>query len=203
MRSLLFEIADAAQEAVRSTEGAFENVEVGMGADGTPTSRIDKIAEDAIFKVLDAKGNPLNVLSEEHAFKDFGKPDTLVVDPIDGTANAMSGIPFYSVSLAVGQRDLDGVRYALVRNLATGDTYYAAKGKGAFRNGEAIKVRRFRLESAQFLVYLGNRAARHAHGMAAMPRRTRSGLVTSRSSPTIWMRSPISLTINFQLSQSS
>ena len=74
----------------------------------------------------------------------------------------------------MGQRDLDGVRYALVRNLATGDTYYAAKGKGAFRNGEAIKVRRFRLESAQFLVYLGNRAARHAHGMAAMPRRTRS-----------------------------
>jgi fructose-1,6-bisphosphatase/inositol monophosphatase family enzyme len=174
MRSLLFELADAVQDAMKKTDGAFEDVEVGMGADGTPTSRIDKVAEDAVFKVLASRGNPLNVLSEEREFQDFGRDETLVLDPIDGTANALSGIPFYSVSLAVGKRDLDGVRFGLVRNLATGETFYAAKGKGAFRNGEPIKVRRFHLERAQFLVYLGNRAARQAHGMAAMPRRTRS-----------------------------
>jgi fructose-1,6-bisphosphatase/inositol monophosphatase family enzyme len=174
MRSLLFELADAAQEAVRTTDGAFEDVDVGMGADGTPTSRIDKVSEDAIFKVLAAKGNPLNVLSEEREFQDFGREDTLLLDPVDGTANAMSGIPFYSVSLAVGRKDLDGVRYGLVRNLANGETYYAAKGKGAFRDGAPIKVRPFKIDRAQFLVYLGNRAARHSLGMAAMPRRTRS-----------------------------
>jgi fructose-1,6-bisphosphatase/inositol monophosphatase family enzyme len=174
MRSLLFEIADAVHEAVRSTEGAFEDAEVGMGADGTPTAKIDRVAEDAVFKVLAAKGNPLNVLSEEREFQDFKRAETLVLDPIDGTANAVSRIPFYSVSLAVGVRDLDNVRYGLVRNLASGETFYAAKGKGAYRDGERIKVRDFRLDRAQFLVYLGNRAARHAHGMAAMPRRTRS-----------------------------
>lgn len=174
MRSLLFEIADAVHDALRSTDGAFDDVDVGMGADGTPTTRIDKIAEDAVLKVLAKNGNPLNVLSEECAFKDFGRKATLVIDPIDGTVNATSGFPFYAVSLAVGKRSLDGIEFALVKNLATGETFYAAKGKGAFRNGERIKVRSYDPKNGIFLVYMGSRAHRMAYDIAAIPRRTRS-----------------------------
>jgi fructose-1,6-bisphosphatase/inositol monophosphatase family enzyme len=174
MRSLLFELAEAVDKAVHSTEGAFEDVEVGMGADGTPTTRIDKIAEDAILKALEKKGNPLNVLSEECEFKDFGREMTLVMDPVDGTVNATGGIPFYAVSLAVGSGDLDGLRFALVMNLVTKETYYAAKGKGAYRNGEKIKVRRYDQKKSVFLVYLGNHAAPRAYRIAAKSRRTRS-----------------------------
>ncbi|MFH0816603.1 MAG: inositol monophosphatase family protein [Methanobacteriota archaeon] len=174
MRSLLFEIADAVQKAVQSTDGAFEDVDVAMGADGTPTTRIDKIAEDAVLKVLAKHGNPLNVLSEECDFQDNGREMTLVLDPIDGTVNATSGFPFYAVSLAVGSRDLDGVAFALVRNLATGETFYAGKGMGAFRNGERIKVRGYDPEKGIFLVYLGNHADKSACRIAGVPRRTRS-----------------------------
>jgi NAD+ kinase len=174
MRSLLFEIADAVQKAVSSTEGAFDDVDVGMGADGTPTTRIDRIAEDAVFEVLAKNGNPLNVLSEEAEFKDFGREMTLVLDPIDGTVNATSGFPFYAVSMAVGSHDLDGVKFALVRNLATGENFYAAKGKGAFRNGERINVRRYDPAKGIFLVYLGNQANKSACRIASVARRTRS-----------------------------
>ena len=174
MQSLLFELADAVDGAVHKTKGAFEDIDVGMGADGTPTTRIDKIAEDAILKLLAKKGNPLNVLSEECEFKDFGRDMTLVMDPIDGTVNATGGIPFYSVSLAVGKRDTDGIIYGLVMNLETKEAYYAAKGKGAFRNGEKIHVRKYVPEKSVFLVYLGNHAAARAYKIAAISRRTRS-----------------------------
>ena len=174
MKSLLFELAEAVDKAIHSTKGAFEDVDVGMGADGTPTTRIDKVAEDAILKTLANKGNPLNVLSEECEFKNFGRDMTLVLDPIDGTINATGGIPFYSVSLAVGKKDLDGLEYGLVQNLETKETYYAAKGKGAFKNGEMIKVRNYNPEKSIFLVYLGNHAAERAYTIASRSRRTRS-----------------------------
>jgi fructose-1,6-bisphosphatase/inositol monophosphatase family enzyme len=76
--------------------------------------------------------------------------------------------------MAVGRVDTDGVRLSLVRNLATGQTYYAAKGKGAYLDGERIGVRKFIKERGLFMVYMGDRAAKHAYGMAAIARRTRS-----------------------------
>ena len=97
-----------------------------------------------------------------------------MLDPVDGTANALSGIPFYSVSLAVGKRDLDGVRFGLVRNLSTARRTTPQRERGRSTTASPIKVRDFKLDRAQFLVYLGNRAARQALGMAAIPRRTRS-----------------------------
>ena len=38
---------------------------VGMGADGTPTSRIDRVAEDAIIEVLKNDGRSMRIISEE------------------------------------------------------------------------------------------------------------------------------------------
>lgn len=115
--------------------------EVGMGADGTPTKFIDKVAEDVILETLNDADLPLNVLSEEAGFIDRGGDHTLVIDPIDGTRNATHGIPFYCTSLAIGTRSLEDIEYALIRNLATDDFYWARRGHGATVNGETVRVR--------------------------------------------------------------
>lgn len=61
-----------------------------------------------------------------------------VVDPIDGTANFMRQIPHFCISIAFV---LDGrVEIGGIMNPAIGETYFARRGRGATRNGEAIRV---------------------------------------------------------------
>lgn len=63
-----------------------------------------------------------------------------VVDPIDGTANFMRGIPHFCVSIAFvqdGRSEIGGIA-----NPAIGEVYFARRGHGATRNGAAIHVSR-------------------------------------------------------------
>lgn len=113
-----------------------------MGADGTPSTRIDLAAEEAIIEVLKADGRSIRILSEEVGELILGDaPEfTVVLDPLDGTYNSSVGIPFYSVSLAIASHDLLDLRFGFVRNLALHEEYYAEKGKGAYLNGKKIKT---------------------------------------------------------------
>src|SRR4030042_6469149 len=70
---------------------------IGLGADGTPTSYIDKVAEDIALKLLKKSEIKVNLLSEEIGFVDFGGRYIFILDPIDGTRNAYRGIPLFSV----------------------------------------------------------------------------------------------------------
>jgi len=133
--------ADAVHRRVGREHRNKFGTEMGMGADGTPTLYIDKIAEEIAMEVI---GEKANILSEEAGFLDNGADYTMVIDPIDGTRNAVHGIPFYCVSIAIGKRNsmIDEVEYGIVKNLATGDVYEAFKGKGAYLNGSRIEVSR-------------------------------------------------------------
>ncbi|HHH79480.1 MAG TPA: hypothetical protein ENL13_01090 [Thermoplasmatales archaeon] len=111
---------------------------IGIGADGTPTEYIDKIAEDIAIKRIKDSKVAINILSEEAGFLDFGGEYTLVIDPIDGTRNAVRGIPFYATSLALGKNTLNSIEYGLVVNIPTGDIYMAEKGEGAYLNNHRI-----------------------------------------------------------------
>lgn len=153
-------IADAVQEEVRKIPDSNSmGDEICIGADGTPTSRLDKVAENAVLMYLERNAVPLNVLSEEIGFVDRGGEETLVLDPVDGSNNAVAGIPYYTVSLGVGKESLAGIRLAYIRNLVTGDAYWAEKGKGAFKNGKPIHVREPVFKDLFVMNYMG----RYAH----------------------------------------
>ena len=92
MRDALLSCAKAAAEAVRDLDDP--GAKVGLGYSGAPTSRLDRVAEDAILRQLEYDGADLNVLSEEAGFVDRGGSRTLIVDPVDGTYNAVRGIPW-------------------------------------------------------------------------------------------------------------
>ena len=116
------------------------NNNVGLGADGTITKYVDKIAEEAALNVINKSKTRVNVLSEEIGFVDNDAEYTFVLDPLDGTRNAARGIPFYSVSLAVGKKRISDVEYGIVKNIPTGDVFLAEKGYGAFFNNKRIGV---------------------------------------------------------------
>ncbi|MFW6121451.1 MAG: inositol monophosphatase family protein, partial [Petrotogales bacterium] len=113
---------------------------IDIGADGTPTKYIDKIAEDVAIKNIKKSNIKVNLLSEEAGLLDFGGDYTFVLDPIDGTRNAYRGIPFYSVSLAIGKSTMEDVEYGIVKNIPTGDIFIAEKNRGAFLNNMQISV---------------------------------------------------------------
>jgi myo-inositol-1(or 4)-monophosphatase len=90
--------------------------EVGIGGDGTPTSRLDEIVDAAVIEAAEPFG--VNILSEEAGWIDRGSAVTLVVDPVDGTANALAGVPLctFSGAIVVDGRPVE----ALTRWLDTG-----------------------------------------------------------------------------------
>ena len=63
---------------------------------------------------------------------------TWIIDPLDGTANYISGFPFWSVSIAAkeGSRLVAAAVWDPLRD----EMYTAERGSGAFRNGERIRV---------------------------------------------------------------
>lgn len=160
MKDILHLIARKVREAERALPRSYDRSrELCQGADGTPTCSVDKVAEDVILEIVRDRDLPFNVLSEEIGFVDRQQRRTLVIDPIDGTYNSAMGVPFYSVSLAIGTGSLKDVEAGLVQNLVTGDTYYAERGKGAYLNDERINTRPFNPYKSVFLVYLGKYAS--------------------------------------------
>jgi myo-inositol-1(or 4)-monophosphatase len=117
---------------------------IGVGAAGDKTYLIDKKAEEIIISGLDESGEALTIISEEIGIQDIkGGGKKVLIDPIDGSRNAISGIPFYCTSIAVADGNTIGdVESAYVVNLVNGDEFWAEKGKGAFLNGEKISAQK-------------------------------------------------------------
>jgi fructose-1,6-bisphosphatase/inositol monophosphatase family enzyme len=145
---LLRAMADEVEDAIGDMSFGERNEAAGIGADGLPAHRIDRVAEAAVLDVLEDAPVELNVCSEEHGVEDVGADRTIVVDPIDGTRNARRGIPFYCVSLAITSGGIGDVEAAFVRNIPADEDYTAIAGDGAYRNGEPISVAEFDPEEA-------------------------------------------------------
>jgi myo-inositol-1(or 4)-monophosphatase len=54
-----------------------------------------------------------------------------IVDPIDGTVNYATGVPFYSISIALNREE--ETLFGLVLKLPSGDLFWAEQGQGAHR----------------------------------------------------------------------
>lgn len=146
-------IMQEAQEAVEPHVGREESGKiVKMGADGTPTKFIDLVAENKVVELLEDVGRPVTLISEEIGEFKIGEGSSeavFVVDPLDGTRNAIKNIPAFGISIAVadpfgsaakdnGKLTISDVEMGFVKNFATDDIYQAHKGGGAWLNGNKI-----------------------------------------------------------------
>jgi myo-inositol-1(or 4)-monophosphatase len=126
---VLADAARAASAAASRAWAAYDRAElareVRIGADGTPTMRIDELVEDAIVEV--ASRHQINLLSEEAGFVDLGSARTLVVDPLDGSANASAGVPLscFSGVLVEDEQPLEALNFWL----ETGRSIHARVGE--------------------------------------------------------------------------
>lgn len=134
----------------RSTEYLSSHEDFGEIVARRPhdvTRKIDMVAEEALDEAIIAEGISARVISEEVGERlvpaDKEPRYTLVLDPIDGSMNFASGIPYYCTSLALSKKSdgstFDDIEAGAVSSPACG-TFYASRGNGAFLDGRRIKA---------------------------------------------------------------
>lgn len=77
-------------------------------------------------------------LGEEHGYKDGSSGYTWVVDPIDGTAPFVNGMPSWCVSIAVVKGGLPVI--GVIKVPCSDETYASAQGYGATLNGSRLTI---------------------------------------------------------------
>ncbi len=151
------EIAAAVEEValplVNTAEGGAI---VGIGAAQSETKLLDQVAEDAVVALLREYGLCRTLISEECGRVEIGgKTGTIFLDPIDGTYNALAGIPFYALSIAYAEGGQ--VVRGFVRDLANRETFTAERGCGAFLNGKPIATSSTHLLEASAMSIYGRK----------------------------------------------
>ena len=105
---------------------------------------VDQVAEEIVVAACErfaSEGLRFRLRSEELGDRSFGADSpTLLLDPVDGSLNAMQGLPYFCTSLAlVDGEHLGDVVVGVVRNLATGTVFSAVRGRGALRDGQPLQ----------------------------------------------------------------
>src|SRR5574338_455253 len=123
------------------TKAAAEDHGVGKGGD--ISRKIDIVAEKTVLDYLKKIKFDCVVLGEECGRVELSDDPKgfVIMDAIDGSANAVRGVPFFCSSLAFAiENKLSSITDGVITNLSNGDMYWASKGKGAFLNKSRIKV---------------------------------------------------------------
>lgn len=132
------------QSAIKPILGSdFASEIIGKGAGGDFTTKIDKLAEDVIINSIKSHDVSCIVVSEEGGIMEIGgKSDVCItIDSIDGTTNAVRGMPFFCTAIAVSKgNSIKNICAGVVLNLSDSMMFYAQKGKGAYMNDKRIKT---------------------------------------------------------------
>jgi histidinol-phosphatase len=146
--ALALELADTADAITRAAFGS-QDLQVSTKPDLTPVTDADRKVEKVLRARL-AELRPADaVLGEEFGASGPSGARRWIIDPIDGTKNFVRGIPVWATLIALhdeGGKGLVGVASAPV----LGRRWWAARGQGAYADGQAIHVSAVgRLEDAQ------------------------------------------------------
>lgn len=128
----------AGKEIVRAFE-QLDKVEVELKGTNDIVTNVDKDAEYIIVETI-RKSYPKHTIIGEECGLLVGEDNDFqwVIDPIDGTANFIKGIPHFAVSIALKVKGkLD---QAVIYDPIRGEVFSASRGKGAQLNGFRIRV---------------------------------------------------------------
>jgi len=125
-----------------------QHLKIEYKGDADLVTAADRAAEVLIRERIRQQWPTHDVLGEEQGLSDQGSEYRWYVDPLDGTTNFAHGFPVFCVSIALEHQGLEhrssgqpGKRIAAVIYDPTRDELFSAEqGRGAWLNGEAIRV---------------------------------------------------------------
>ncbi len=162
--NVMLRAAHAAGRGLARDFGEVENLQVSEKGPGDFVSIADRQAERRLVEELGRARPRYGFLLEEGGA--IAGPDTSnrwVVDGLDGTGNFLHGIPHFCISIAL-ERDGEPIA-ALVYNPLTDDTYWAARGVGAYANNRRLRVSA-RARLAQCILATGEEVGADAEARA-------------------------------------
>ena len=143
VRNLLPRIFAALRAADRITLGHLHRVEIHHKADGSEVTVADKAAERLLRRHLRAAWPHDAVLGEEYGGTLERVGRCWLLDPIDGTASYVLGLPMFGtlVSLLIDGEPVFGC----IHLSALKETTYAARGFGCWQTRDGARARRVRV----------------------------------------------------------
>lgn len=129
----------AAKIAGELLEYHFESaLEYERKEDKSIVTKADFAAEEVILSQIKEKFPDHKIISEEKGVIDSKSPFVWLIDPLDGTLNFSRGLPNFAVSIALTENDK--TKLSVIYNPITNSLFQAEVGKGAYWNGEKIRV---------------------------------------------------------------
>ena len=132
---LALTLADEA-DAISLTRFGAADLRVETKDDLTPVTDADRAVERALRARLALERPDEGVLGEEEG--GGGGSVRWILDPIDGTKNFARGIPVWATLLALEREGT--IVCGVVSAPALGHRWWAARGAGAYRDGERLHV---------------------------------------------------------------
>ena len=121
-----------------------------MKPDNTPVTKIDRMCEREIIRIIRSKFPNDSILGEESGRHAGDLQRRWIIDPIDGTKSFIRGLPFYGNLVAF--EDCGEITASAICIPAMGLSMHAEIGKGAFCNGKKLQVSNVsRLDEAYIL----------------------------------------------------
>ena len=134
--ALALRLADAA-DAITTARFRADDLRVETKPDLTPVTESDREVEETLRERIGAERPGDAVLGEEYGATGGGDRRWLL-DPIDATKNFVRGVPVWATLIALERSG--SVDVGVVSAPALGRRWWAARGGGAFANGDRIAV---------------------------------------------------------------
>ena len=128
-----------AGELIRKHVGNRSSISVTLKGPSDFVTQIDRACEELIIGAIRSRFPDHHIMAEESTNDGFQEGITWIIDPLDGTTNFIHGFPFVAISVAVCENGVPLV--GLVLDPLREELFSAARGAGAFMNGEPIRVR--------------------------------------------------------------
>ncbi|HYE05690.1 MAG TPA: inositol monophosphatase family protein [Planctomycetota bacterium] len=140
MRGVLIELANVAGRIAREHFAHIGLKDAIVKADRDYVSHVDRKIEGELIARIRARFPDHRVLGEEgggDALGELGDGPCWIIDPIDGTANFLHGIPAFAISIAYCDAKVDP-RHAIVHDPIRQESFIAERGAGVWLNDRRV-----------------------------------------------------------------
>jgi histidinol-phosphatase len=152
---MLFQNELTIGEAIARKAGALAlkiregNIGVEIKSDDSPVTLADKACEKLIVEELERAFPEDGLLGEEGASRESSNGRKWIIDPIDGTRDFIRGTRAWSVLLGLEEHGKVVAGFAYFPS--TGEMFSAAKGEGAFWDGQHMQASNIQKKSDALL----------------------------------------------------
>jgi len=138
-RSELTTLCEQVASFIKEQLNQVKQTDIETKDENSLVSFVDKEAERMIVHSLSRLTPEAGFITEEDTEDERDKPLTWVIDPLDGTTNFLTGIPHFSISIALMENNetILGIVYEVMLDIA----YTAIRGEGAWEGDKVIKLR--------------------------------------------------------------